>query len=463
VLAGLLNGSPLIVYGLDGALMSAVLSGGRFVTKETAVATSGRVMVSDMTVFDGSVMLTGTEFALDNETSSLRMWTSTDGLTWSEVGPSGLEPSAHLTALTTTDDAVYSAGYLQESPSQPTLTPAMWRSTDGRDWEAMTVPDLGPRAIVGDLFAAGDTLIMFVGGPTIGIGVGNARALHSTDGGVTWVDSTVGVDAFAWSVNHVAGDRDMLVAGGSAFAETPRLLVLVSSDAGASWSEQTDAIPIDSGVADVRLARTSTAFWLATAEFNSGFSNPESCYQDLASCQGGARAVLFRSADARTWEEVDLTAPAIARIDSVTGYPDGGVMIVGSTSGSARVEAWVWTSDTAPPAPLPAVTTDEGPPIVQFDGELTIGSTYRFPLYFHCGIGLLGNFNHRWWYLVEGSTEWGSGTGESGPPPADWPIAEQYIFGTITLIDEDTIEYTIPSGETIATYEASDVTPELCA
>jgi hypothetical protein len=255
----------------------------------------------------------------------------------------------------------------------------------------------------------------------------------------------------------------MLVAAGSAFAETPRPLVLVSSDAGASWDEQTDAIPIDSDVPDVRLARTSTAFWLATAEFSGGFSNPESCYQDLASCQGGARAVLFRSTDARTWEEVDLTAPAIARIDSVTGYPDGGVMIVGSTSGSARVEAWVWTSDTAPPAPLPAVTTDEGPPIVQFDSELTIGSTYRFPLFIHCGMGLLGNFNHRWWYLVEGTTKWGSGTGETGPPPADWPIAEQYIFGTITLIDEDTIEYTIPSGETIATYEASDVTPELCA
>ena len=142
VLAGLLDGSPLIVYGLDGALVSTVSSGGRFVTT-TAAATSGRIMVSDMTVFGGSVMVTGTEYALDNETSSLRMWTSTDGLTWTDVGPSGLEPSAHLTALTTTDSTVYSAGYLQESPSEPTLTPAMWRSTDGRQWEAMRSPISG--------------------------------------------------------------------------------------------------------------------------------------------------------------------------------------------------------------------------------------------------------------------------------------------------------------------------------
>ena len=84
--------------------------------------------------------------------------------------------------------------------------------------------------------------------------------------------------------------------------------MLVSSDAGASWDERTDTIPIESDVPDVRLARTSNAFWLATAVFSGGFSNPESCYQDLASCQGGARAVLFRSADARTWEEVNLAA-----------------------------------------------------------------------------------------------------------------------------------------------------------
>ena len=188
---------PLIVYGLDGALISAVSSGGRFVTNETAVTTSGRVMVSDMTVFDRSVMLTGTEYALDNETSSLRMWTSTDGLTWSEVGPSGLEPSAHLTALTTTDDACNRRDNLR-SRLRADPHAAMWRSTPTAvQWEAMTVPDLGPRAIVGALFRRRRHADHVRGRPIMFVGGGTARALYSTDGGVTWVDSAVGVDALA--------------------------------------------------------------------------------------------------------------------------------------------------------------------------------------------------------------------------------------------------------------------------
>jgi len=457
VLASLLNGSPVVVYGLDGALVSAVLSEGRIVTAETPVVSSGMLIVSDMTVFGGSVLLTATEYAPEEGGSStLRVWTSSDGLTWSDVVPSGLDPSAHLTALTATNDAVYAAGFLQESPSDPNLRPAMWRSTDGHQWEAITVPELGQHAIVGDLFAIGDSLIMVVGGAT-------PRVLHSVDDGTTWVDSRISVNAAAWSVNSVARVGELLVAAGTAHAGTSRPLVLVSSDAGASWSAPADAIPIESDIPDVRLAATTGAFWLATVEFNSGFSNPEACYQDLVSCQGGAQAVLFRSTDGLIWDAVDLDAPGIGRIDSVTEHPGGGVVIVGSAQRSPRVEAWAWPSDAAPPAPPPTEAPDGGPSIVRFDSELTVGSTYRFPLYFHCGIGLLGNFNGRWWYLVPGSTVWGDGTGATGPPPADWPVAEQYIYGTITLIDEDTIEYTIPSGETIATYEASDVTPQLCA
>jgi hypothetical protein len=381
------------------------------------------------------------------------MWTSADGLSWSEVVPAGLDPSAHVTTLTTTADDVYAAGYLQDSPSDPNLRPAMWRSGDGRQWEAMTLPDLGPRAGVADLVAAGDSLIMFVNGP--------ARALRSTDGGITWAESAVGLDAL-WSVYAVAGDRELLVAAGTAIAETSRPLVVVSPDAGASWIEQPDVISIESIVPEVRLAKTTAAFWLSSSEFNSGFDNPEPCYHDLALCQG-SRAVLLRSADGGTWQEVDVTSPGIARIDSVTEHPSGGVVVIGSADRSALIEAWVWATATIPPGPTPTEPVADGPPIVRFDGELAIGSTYRFPLHFHCGIGLLGNFNGRWWYLVPGSTEWGDGTGATGPPPADWPIAEQFIFGTITLIDEGTIEYRIPSGETIATYEASDVTPQLCA
>jgi hypothetical protein len=78
-------------------------------------------------------------------------------------------------------------------------------------------------------------------------------------------------------------------------------------------------------------------------------------------------------------------------------------------------------------------------------------------------MGFLGQFNDRSWVLVDGSTEWDSAVDPSAAPPAHWPIAQDYIFGTITLVDDDTIEYSIPTGEVIAVYEASVTAPQGCA
>ena len=139
-------------------------------------------------------------------------------------------------------------------------------------------------------------------------------------------------------------------------------------------------------------------------------------------------------------------------------------MLVGDSGGTMQLETWTWPSAAEPPRrpPLEAPPADE-PPLVAFDGDLTVGSTYRFPLFIHCGMGLLGNFNDRWWFLVAGSTEWNGETDPAEAAPAHWPIAQQSIFGMITLVDPDTIEYSIPSGEVIAVYEASTVEPELCS
>lgn len=43
-----------------------------------------------------------------------------------------------------------------------------------------------------------------------------------------------------------------------------------------------------------------------------------------------------------------------------------------------------------------------------------------------------------------------------------WPVAAQTIFGMVTLIDAGTIDYSIPGGEVIAIYEASDEDPPGC-
>jgi hypothetical protein len=89
--------------------------------------------------------------------------------------------------------------------------------------------------------------------------------------------------------------------------------------------------------------------------------------------------------------------------------------------------------------------------------DLEHGVTYRFPLYIHCGMEWLGQFNGTEWKLVIDSERPNPDTGGGEGVPAHWPEAQQTIFGDITLIDEDTIEYSIGDGEVIATYFPTDL------
>ncbi len=101
--------------------------------------------------------------------------------------------------------------------------------------------------------------------------------------------------------------------------------------------------------------------------------------------------------------------------------------------------------------------TDDGPRFVRWDAELTVGETVRFPLYTHCGIGYLAAFNDRHWYLD------GSESGLPSPASEDaWPMAQESVLGLVTLVDDTTIEYSLPSGEVIGRYVASDVEPFGC-
>jgi hypothetical protein len=206
------------------------------------------------------------------------------------------------------------------------------------------------------------------------------------------------------------------------------------------------------------------AFWISAAEFSDGFSDADACYRDLQVCQTGARPVLLRSTDGSEWADIDLALLSLSTIERVVDVADDGVMVVGRVAMSPRLETWTWSGDGEPPRrPLPDEDQpSDTPPLVGNGAQLAVGVTYRFPLYIHCGMGLLGEFNGRWWTLVAGSTEWDPAVDPS-PPPAHWPIAQEFIYGTITLVDADTIEYRIPSGEVIAIYEASTAQPQGCA
>jgi hypothetical protein len=75
---------------------------------------------------------------------------------------------------------------------------------------------------------------------------------------------------------------------------------------------------------------------------------------------------------------------------------------------------------------------------------------------------VLVEFNGAYWYRTPEESP-APETGAGDHPPSHWPVAQESIFGYITLVDADTIEYTIGDGEVIATYRPSDKAPPGCA
>jgi hypothetical protein len=174
--------------------------------------------------------------------------------------------------------------------------------------------------------------------------------------------------------------------------------------------------------------------------------------------------VLLRSIDGANWIEIDLTALSTSWIEGLTADPTSALALVGRVAGTSQLAVWTWPHETAPPPRPPAVEAPAGePPLAHGGDQLTVAQTYRYPLYIHCGLSLLGQFNDRWWILVEGSTVVDPDLGVGNEPPAHWPIAGEAVFGMITLVDDDTINYSIPSGEVIAVYQPAATDPALCA
>jgi hypothetical protein len=460
VVGGVANGNLVVVHGAEGRLVSRVSSGGEFVGYDTPVDTTATVSVFDLATFAGSTVLVGS----DVETFAPRVWTSTDGSAWAEVTTTGLDQPADLVAVSADADALYAAGLLREGsePAVGRFRPAIWRSTDGRHWESVTPPGTGADGYASDLIARPGSVIVSLQSHDGG------SIWRSADGGATWSPATVevGSENPRWAVESIAGLGEQLVAVGWAQGDTGgALLILVSSDDGVTWTSAPGSEAMPSGDRlGARVVTAAGAFWISTSEFNSGFSNPEVCYRDLDACRNGARPVLLRSTDGLVWVEIDLAPLTTSWIDRVVDVGGEGMMLVGRTGRSGGLETWTWMSTGEPPhRPPPDAAPIDEVPVAAFDEELSVGATYRFPLFIHCGMGLLGNFNDRWWYLVEGSSAWDPETGSAAAPPAHWPIAQESIFGMITLVDADTIEYTIPSGEVIAVYEASTTEPQLCA
>jgi hypothetical protein len=410
-------------------------------------AVGNRVLVQALGAVSGGVL------AVVNylEAPAPELWFSADGSSWEQLNAAGFDGPAWVGTLAAIGAGVLVVGVLR-SEERP-FKPVLWRSEDLATW---TRTELDAR---GDVVAAGSSLL--VAGP----GLGGALMWRSGDDGQSWVPVPAQeIDGGEGLVlNDMAAGNGAVVGVGSSEEDMQGFAILSSTDDGGSWVrtelDPGTAAGLRGFAAGVQWA--GGAFWIIANRYFDAWDHYDRCYVDLRSCQAYSEPVVLRSTNGTQWAELDIDAvdpPEYYWAHDVVDAGDG-VVLVGS---APSVLLSRWPSATAPPLRAPPETLEAPAFELAWNvAELAVGTTYRLPLYIHCGMGYLADLNGRHWYLADapqGTVE----TGAGHEPPPNWPVAQQTIFGYATLIDDNTIEYTIADGDVIATYEPSDQQPPGC-
>jgi hypothetical protein len=238
VVGGVVDGNRVVVHGAEGRLVSWVLEGGSFVPTESPSSVLGPFSVNDMAVFGDTAVIVGSDY----ERLVPRVWTSADGSAWSEPATAGLDRPADMLEVSSAPGSLYAAGAFRESlgTANEHFTPAIWRSTDGQHWTAVTVPGPPGNGDVTAIHGDEDSVIA-------AINVDDAGSIwRSTDGGASWAQATVylGSDHPHWRVASIARLGDGLVGAGKIQGESGEpLLVVVSSDDGVTCEIPSEPLP----------------------------------------------------------------------------------------------------------------------------------------------------------------------------------------------------------------------------
>lgn len=451
----------VVLGGGDGNELSAWFSdgGSAFTPAPIAAVFDERATVSAVTPLDNGFVAVGG----GHPSFRPAVWRSADGQAWELVETSGLDEPADLLSVVVTEDGLMAAGARRTGPDpgMGPIVPAVWTSPDAVVWTEVSSPITGSDHVwIGDLVSTDDGVAALANVP------GQLGIWHSSDGGGSWTPAAMadsgGLGVVA--VNALAPNGSTLLGFGTAGEDMQGDPVVVrSDDGGRTFTVTALELSIEPGLegSNGRTDFAGGAWWAISFRFVDAFSNPDVCYRDPVDCEeGSGGSVLFHSSDGVEWSEVDLAAMGLDRfsqLNAVIDTPQGATVL----STGEQVTAWTWRGGTAAP---PAVATWEPPeietPLVTYGGTIETGVTYRYPLYIHCGMDYLAELNGRFWYLNEADATPETGAGDS--PPASWPVAQQTIFGYVTLTDDSTIEYSIGDGEVIATYSPSEVEPPRC-
>jgi hypothetical protein len=194
------------------------------------------------------------------------------------------------------------------------------------------------------------------------------------------------------------------------------------------------------------------------------YASVQYCYADPSGCWQWETA-LATSIDGVEWFDVAASnfESTFGNSGGMSARPDGSILIWASPDRSPTVEVIEWTGPGTPllvdPEEYPP--PDRSVPLFDQDIQLEVGDTVRYPL----GLGGCSG-------LYTGAKSWEPEQPLPDPIPSDWPsrtveIADgpsAYLFGTVTLVADDTIEFGIDGVGTVATFHPRTEEPQyFCA
>lgn len=433
---------------LDGTVRSHAATGGGPFVAGPPLATGVEALDLRALAGDGEqwVLLAG------GDRSRPRVLTSADGLTWVAAETGGIEPGAVVQELVATDDALVAVGTVTVDVDDGTFRNAAWRSTDGgATWQETALDGAG---LARRLVLTDDGLV------ALGATETDDGVWTSADGGATWtrvepeggpaggrLHDVVALGAELVGSGNVPGEEG---SGGTAF-------VVRSADGGRTWVEAADPPPAANDESNGHQLFGAGGQVVALVDpFDQPFADPERCYADIELCRQSSGTSAHVSLDGDTWAPVDLTALDEVELYEVRATATELVVLTSAgeeTLGLARWPLAALLPTAADPPPEPTAEVDLLPEGVAPEP----GRRYASPLWLHCGMGWLHLGDQAWQ-----RTDAGPDLTQGDVPPPGWPVARGQLYGFVTLVAPDRVEYSIGDGEVVATYGPPTEEPGVC-
>ncbi len=433
---------------------------------------AGQALTTDVTYLNlgGVARLGGQWVALgsggrsaDELEFDLHAFSSTDGRTWSEVEASGHEGPADVLGLAATPDRVVGVGALRTAndPGSGGFGPVAWTSRDGAAWTTVPLP------VTGRGEGAARAAIATNGGALAWGDVdGRGVVWSSSDGGASWTIVEPDGLPLARSWDSVASHDAIIVASGTRAPEGEEggesgQVLARSRDGGDTWQPVAEPPPANRGEPfPFTLWAGGQRFFTLGYTFIDAFADRELCYADIELCRQDTSTTLYVSDDGDRWERVDTSGIDLDQygdVDAATATATGRVVaLTGGPTGPA--------SGPGPPTrPCPQRRSRPTPP--RRCGSWPMA---RCPSSV-CATPPRCTFTAAW-SGSSSATRRGAAptmdpTSRQAPAtgtPDDWPVAQQTIFGFVTLVVEGRIEYSIGDGEVVATYARTQEPPPRC-